>query len=280
MKFTDIINKQRPLITWADAEKIPWHDPLFSERMLQNHLAQDHDWASRRLTIIDQHVAWIANQLPAQAQVLDLGCGPGFYLQRLAQRGFQCTGVDFSPASIYYAQQQAASAGLSIDYHCQDIRQFEPDTHYDFVMMTFGEFNVFSKTDGLAILENAANRLKPGGQLIIEVHTQAEVKRQGESENHWVSQQKGVFSPHPHLILTENAWNEQQQIASTAWWILEQQGKVSLFASHMQAWRDEEYRQSLAGLAIGNIIQLAGSDWPAGEAFTDRLVVLHGIKHP
>lgn len=205
MKLTDIIHKQRPLNAWENAEKIPWHDPSFSERMLQNHLAQDHDWASRRLSLIEKHVAWIQRQLPAQTQILDLGCGPGFYLQRLAQAGFQCTGVDFSPASINHARQQALNAGLEIGYHCQDIRQFRPEDQYDFIMMTFGEFNVFSKADGVALLNQMASWLKPGGQLILEVHTQEEVKRQGETDSRWEVHQQGLFSSTPHLVLTENA---------------------------------------------------------------------------
>jgi SAM-dependent methyltransferase len=252
----------------------------FSERMLQNHLAQDHDWASRRLSLIDKQVAWIQHQLPAQAQILDLGCGPGFYLQRLAQAGFQCTGVDFSPASIHYARQQALNEGLEIRYHCRDIRQFKPAEQYDCIMMTFGEFNVFSKADGLALLKHMANWLKPDGQLIMEVHTREEVKRQGETGSRWESHQQGLFSPTPHLVLTENAWDEQRNITSAAWWIIESTGEVSLFASHMQAWGDEEYRQGLQTLGINHINRLTANDWPTGEDFAGKLYVLHGVKQP
>ncbi|VEA21601.1 SAM-dependent methyltransferase [Salmonella enterica subsp. enterica] len=61
-----------------DESKIPWDEPAFSQRMLENHLSQDHDWASRRLTVIEQQVTWITRQLPAGARILDLGCGPRF----------------------------------------------------------------------------------------------------------------------------------------------------------------------------------------------------------
>ncbi len=71
-----------------DEGKIPWDEPAFSQRMLENHLSQDHDWASRRLTVIEQQVTWITRQLPAGARILDLGCGPGFYTRLLAERGF------------------------------------------------------------------------------------------------------------------------------------------------------------------------------------------------
>jgi 2-polyprenyl-3-methyl-5-hydroxy-6-metoxy-1,4-benzoquinol methylase len=77
--------------------------------MLAEHLTQAHDRASRRSTIIDQHTAWIHETLLQwqPATILDLGCGPGLYSNRLAALGHTCVGIDYSPASIAYAQKQA-----------------------------------------------------------------------------------------------------------------------------------------------------------------------------
>ncbi len=160
-----------------DEGKIPWDEPAFSQRMLENHLSQDHDWASRRLTVIEQQVTWITRQLPAGARILDLGCGPGFYTRLLAERGFHCTGVDFSPASITWARQQAQAANLNIDYIQQDIRTYHPTEPFDFIMMTFGELNVFSAADAQSLISHCAQWLKPDGKLLVEVHTFDEVKR-------------------------------------------------------------------------------------------------------
>ena len=70
--------------------------------MLREHLTQDHDAASRRLPIIDLHVAWIHRQVLGEkpSTILDLGCGPGFYTDRLSRLGHTATGLDFSPAAI------------------------------------------------------------------------------------------------------------------------------------------------------------------------------------
>jgi 2-polyprenyl-3-methyl-5-hydroxy-6-metoxy-1,4-benzoquinol methylase len=90
---------------WAEGEKIPWNEPWFSRRMLREHLSQEHDWASRRALTIQEHVDWIHREVLSgrSSRILDLGCGPGFYTSRLAELGHECTGVDFSPASIAYA---------------------------------------------------------------------------------------------------------------------------------------------------------------------------------
>lgn len=176
MNISEMINGFRIMKLSSDESKIPWNDPAFSQRMLENHLSQQRDWASCRLTVIEQQVVWIARQLPMGARILDLGCGPGFYTHRLAQRGFDCTGVDFSPASIAYARQQAQVAGLNIDYLQQDVREYSPIARFDFIMMTFGELNVFRAADARKLVNSSAQWLIPGGKLLIEVHTFEEVK--------------------------------------------------------------------------------------------------------
>lgn len=145
MDISTLISSSRHVQLSAEESKIPWDEPAFSQRMLANHLSQDHDWASRRQEVIEQQVEWIASQLPPGAHILDLGCGPGFYTHRLAEREFHCTGVDFSPASVSWARQQAQNAGLNIDYVQQDVRAYWPDKSFDFIMITFGELNVLAR---------------------------------------------------------------------------------------------------------------------------------------
>ena len=109
LNFSDLINRQPSPVPWAEGDNIPWDEPGFSKRMLREHLRQDHDAASRRSEKIDQHVAWIHDEVLSghNTKILDLGCGPGLYSSRLAKLGHDCTGIDFSPASITYAQEQA-----------------------------------------------------------------------------------------------------------------------------------------------------------------------------
>ncbi len=278
MDISTIISTSRHIQLSAEESKIPWDEPAFSQRMLENHLSQDHDWASRRLGVIEQQVKWIVSQLPAGARILDLGCGPGFYTRLLAERGFSCTGVDFSPASIEWARQQAQSTGLNIDYIQQDIRTYWPEHPFDFIMVTFGELNVFSAADAHTLINHCARWLVPGGKLLTEIQTFEEVKRQGMAEASWQRCPQGLFLAVPHLLLTEHAWNEETQNSSTQFWTIEENGHTTHFGSQMTAWRDEEYTSLLIEYGF-NILQRPDSTtWPVSETFEGKLFALLAEK--
>lgn len=274
MNINKLISQHLPIRLSPNESKIPWNDADFSQRMLENHLSQEHDWASRKLAVIERQVDWLCSQLAPGAQVLDLGCGPGFYTQLLAKRGFCCTGVDFSPASIAYAQQQAQAAGLDIDYQLLDVRSYRPTKKFDFITMTFGELNVFSAADAKSLLKHCANWLTPSGKLLVEVHSFDEVKRQGQAEPSWQRHSQGLFLDAPHLLLTEHAWDEALQISSTLFWVIEENGKVTRFGSRMQAWQDEEYLQLLNECGFNKIQRVDTAVWPSSNTFEGKLYTL------
>ncbi len=47
--LSTIISRTSNPTPWSEGDNIPWNDPEFSERMLLEHLTQEHDLASRRL---------------------------------------------------------------------------------------------------------------------------------------------------------------------------------------------------------------------------------------
>lgn len=280
MKLRGIINRKSLSSAGISGGKIPWNEPAFSQRMLDNHLSQQHDWASRRFSVIRQQVEFITHILKDKsARILDLGCGPGFYTQLLAEQGYQCVGVDFSPASIEYAKAQSEKQKLSIDYVLADIRDYENDERFDLVMLTFGEFNVFSRADAEKILAKASSLLSRGGVLLVEVHTFDEVKRQGLMAPTWQRYETGLFSEQAHLLLQENIWNEEQKSAITHYYVIDgESAEVTEYSAMMQAYDEDDYFLMLKEAEINNIVKLTQEQWPTGEIFKDKLYVLTGHK--
>jgi len=51
---------------------------------------------------------------PPYGPALDLGCGSGIWAVRLAERGWQVTGVDFVPKALRRARERARRAGVDL----------------------------------------------------------------------------------------------------------------------------------------------------------------------
>ena len=273
MQLIDIVMQAQPPAAWDKNGKIPWGDPQFSCRMLENHLSQDHDWASRRQSVIDRQTACIAAHVPDGARVLDLGCGPGLYTAKLATMGFTCTGVDFSPASIAYAKEQAALHSLAAEYILEDIRAYSHAGLFDAVLLAFGEINVFSKADARAILSLAAQSLGPKGKLFIEAHTYEEVQRQGCQEPAWHAYESGLFSASPHICLQKNFWDQTHATATTQYSIIDARtAECTQYLSSMSAYTDEEYRHLFTEAGFAAVRSIDTGDWPSGEHFAEKLV--------
>ncbi len=248
MNLIDIVNRTTIPTPWTEGEKIPWNEPGFSARMLKEHLSQEHDAASRRFEIIDRQVEWIHGTLlqGRPARVLDLGCGPGLYASRLARRGCACMGIDFSPASIAYAIEQARKDQLDCTYLEGDVRRTPFGEGYDLAMFIFGEFNTFHPKDARLILEKACAALKPGGWLLLEPHPFEAVREIGQASSNWYSSSGGLFSPTPHIYLEENFWDEASATATIRNIIVDaQDGSTSRYACTMQAYSLDQFRALL-----------------------------------
>jgi SAM-dependent methyltransferase len=277
LRLLDIIHRQSVPRPWAEGEKIPWNDPDFSRRMLNEHLSQEHDAASRRFEIIDKHVKWIHSQVLKRnpTRILDLGCGPGLYTNRLARLGHRCVGIDFSPASIAYAREQAEEAGLKCTYIQQDIRTADYGDGYGLVMSIFGEFNVFRPGEARGILEKACRALVPNGFLLLEPHTFEAVVKIGEQPSSWYSTETGLFSEEPHLCLQENFWDTEDNVAIERYYVIDAAtGEVARHSASMQAYTNEEYRSLLAECGFSKIVFYPSLGGSAGSPEGDLIGIL------
>lgn len=243
MRLLDLISRGPPE-PWKSGGKIPWGDPAFSARMLDEHLSQDHDWASRKQEKINRHVEWIRREfLPREGgRVLDLGCGPGFYTARMARIGHVCVGIDCSPASIDHARSEADGQGLACEYRLQDMREGRFGKDFDLALLIYGELDTFRREEAGAILAEARNALGAGGFLVLEVHEEAFVRELGERAPTWHTASQGLFSARPYLCLQESFWSEEERVAIERYSVIElETADVITYHSTTAAYSENEY---------------------------------------
>ncbi|MGE5561419.1 MAG: class I SAM-dependent methyltransferase [Chloroflexota bacterium] len=261
LKITDIIARERPPKPWAEGDNIPWNEPGFSRRMLHEHLSQEHDAASRRFEIIDDHVAWIHSRVLSgkSSRVLDLGCGPGLYSHRLAKLGHSCTGIDFSPASISYAEMTARAEGLNAAFTLGDVRTTEFGSGYDLAMFLYGELNVFHPNQVRDLLRRAYDSLNYGGKLLLEVSTIDGLREDLAQPYSWYGSRGGLFGDRPHLVLTENHWDDVTATKTIRYFVIHAEtGDVDKFAATYQTYTDDQYRALLAGTGYVGVQRFDG----------------------
>ena len=265
-----IVKRDLPPKDWRTWSKIPWNEPGFSARMLESHLSQEHDWASRTHAVIDAQVAFIHSLLPADARILDLGCGPGLYTSRLNRLGYPCTGVDFSPASIAHARGLPGAEHIA--YFHEDIRTFQADGTFDAVLLLFGEINAFSRHDAVAVLGHSVRALRPGGALFIETHTFDAIRDIGFLAPTWRTQESGLFSDRPHLYLEEHFWNETLAAAMTRYYVLDAESRdIAEYSALMQAYSEAQYAELFERAGLAPLKTASPADWPVGKAFAGKL---------
>lgn len=253
MKLAELLARPVPQ-PWQDGARIPWGDPGFSARMLREHLDQRHDRASRRLEVVERHVAWLHSHVlgARPARVLDLGCGPGLYAQRLAERGHRCVGIDCSPAAIAHARAEAERAQVACEYRLADLCAGAFGADFDAALLLSGELNTFAPADATALLAAVRAALCPGGTRVLEVHRESFVRALGARPAGWFSATESVFGDTPHLVLRESFWHERERAATERWFVSEAGSDGwRTYLSTTQAYAEDDYAPILgeAGLA-------------------------------
>ena len=256
MKLIELIYRKPVPDPWSEGDNIPWNDPEFSERMLKEHLSQDHNAASRKKDKIKQHVQWIHDFVLKfkPVKILDLGCGPGLYSNRLAKLGHQCFGIDYSPASTSYAQHTAKTENLECHFLEADIREADFGEAFDVVMLIFGELNIFKPCDVKLILNKAWKSLNPGGIIILEPLTYECVHDWGNRTSSWYTSESGLFHPSDHIVMEEFFWEPEKKIATNRYYIVDPAiDEVVMHAQSIQAYTKKDYKTLLENCSYSNI---------------------------
>jgi SAM-dependent methyltransferase len=273
----DLVHRMPEPLPWTEGDNIPWNDPEFSERMLAEHLSQEHDLASRKSETIDEHVDWIFSTVldGRPGKLLDLGCGPGLYAHRFSARGCECVGMDFSPASIRHAKETAPADDPPCRFVLADLREEAFGIGFDVVMMVYGQFNVFPRHLGMEILSKAHAALAPGGRLLLELQSAAQIQKDGESGPSWYSAPSGLFSDTPHVVLQENFWDAEAAVSTTRFCVIDAEtAAVSAYALSNEAYTEAELVDALRAAGFGEVQRFPSLSGKAATGEVDLPVVV------
>lgn len=104
--------------------------------------------------------------------VLELGCGNGYWLRLLAHAGARTTGIDLAENQIAAAKSWDDPATSEIDYRVGDVsRVLDLQDKFDVVFFEHVLLEIPNKNELYNAIQNAANALKEGGLLVVsDIH--------------------------------------------------------------------------------------------------------------
>src|SRR5215210_1864212 len=102
-------------------------------------------------------------RLPANANILDAGCGAGIPISQILSEHFQVTGVDFSEGQIELARKNVPKA----EFLCEDMTRLNfPSETFDGITSYYAIIHI-PREEHQALLANFFRMLKPGGSALL-----------------------------------------------------------------------------------------------------------------
>ena len=102
-------------------------------------------------------------------RVVDIACGTGPHLLRLAARGYRMTGLDLSPENIEFLRERTRAAGCDTDLVVGDMTNFQLGARVDAaICMQDSQGHLLTNEHLLDHLRSVAQALRRGGVYVFD----------------------------------------------------------------------------------------------------------------
>lgn len=149
------------------------HEPAYLRRREEGYAGWCAPGTEARFEVFEEFLA--SELVPSPSGALDMGCGGGETVIRLAREGWKVTGVDFSETAIEMARINADKAGIDADFIVADLTKPLPveSGAFSLVVDHAALHCLIEREHRMAFLANAYRALRKGG-IIFSKNNSAE----------------------------------------------------------------------------------------------------------
>jgi 2-polyprenyl-3-methyl-5-hydroxy-6-metoxy-1,4-benzoquinol methylase len=242
-----------------------WTNEHTAKKMLEYHLNEKVDAASRNRDFIERSVSWIAEEFDI-GQVADFGCGPGLYGNRLAALGAEVTGIDFSGSSLEHARRTAAREGLEVNYVQANYLDFETEKRFDLIIMIMCDFCALRPAQRARLLGKFRALLKSGGSLLFDVYTMNFFDQKEETASYEKNQLMGFWSAEDYYGFVNSFKYDEEKVLLDKYTIIERNRTREVY-NWLQCYSEESLRAELQenGFEISALYSSVAGDDPGPD---------------
>lgn len=224
-KLIDVNNRPEPFEFYTASDL--WTHEQTSQKMLEYHLNDTIDAASRNPDFIEKSLNWIISKfgIGKLSKIADFGCGPGFYTSSFARSGADVTGIDFSENSLAYARNIALKNSYSIEYINKNYLEFETTKRFNLITMIMCDFCALSPEQRKAMLTKFHSMLEDDGAILLDVYSLKSFSDKTEVASYEFNQMNKFWSNNDYYCFTNVFKYEKEKV------ILE---KYSIFEEHSE----------------------------------------------
>ncbi len=221
-----------------------WTDNHISKKMLESHLNEDFEVSIQNREFINHSVDWIVNHfgIEKNRRVADFGCGMGPYATRLAEKGADVTGIDFSECFIRHAKETAKQKGLDITYVQQNYLEFETEERFDLITLLLCDFCALGPLQRKTMLEKFYKFLKPGGSLLIDVYSLNAFDQREETEIYEHSRLDGFWSPENYYCFQNIFKYDEEKVVLDKYTVIEEK-QTRVIYNWLQYYSEDSLRK-------------------------------------
>lgn len=210
----------------------------------------------------DDWVAYIQNLLKKynieNGILLELGCGTGSLTRRLAAKGFDMIGIDYSEEMLQVAREKGKDVDRSILYLCQDMREFELYGTVKAVVSVCDSMNyILTEEDMLKVFRLVNNYLDPQGLFIFDLDTIYAYEEVLGDNTIAENREEGSF-------IWENTYYEDEMLNEVSLTLfipeISENGRKS---GLYQKCGETHYRRAYPLETVKRLIEEAGMEWVA-----------------
>ncbi|BAZ50648.1 hypothetical protein NIES4103_32650 [Nostoc sp. NIES-4103] len=216
------MNREPETQTALISEKLPIY---FQQENIVESVNTDFHYDGRHYDLIYENSYLIPPELKEQEilfwidlatqfgdPILELCCGTGRIAIRLAEKGFQVTGLDNAQSMLAEARKKSSQ----VEWIEADVRDFKIDQQFSLIIFPINSIWHLSNIEAIeSCLACVKKHLKPGGKFVIDVFNPCSQ----QTINMLCDQRKNLYSAYPHpdgkgtvLVTYSNEFDLTQQI--------------------------------------------------------------------